>query len=110
MADDALARLGEWPRLTAQILRARLETAGITVMVEWSGPEANAIGALSVPNDQAEFANAVLIELDVDDEVPDTSPYAYLVRIEEHLSAAAELLYELRTRIEQLEGEGPSTR
>jgi len=105
MADDALVRLGEWPRLTAQILRARLETAGIAVMIEWNGPHANAIGTLEVPSDQAEFANAVLIELDVDDEVPDTSPHAYLARIEEHLSAATELLYELRTRIDELEGD-----
>jgi hypothetical protein len=104
MADDALVRLGDWPRLTAQILRARLETAGVAVMVEWTGADANTIGSLAVPGDQAEFASAVITELDVDDEVPDTSPYAYLARIEEHLSAAAELLYELHTRIEQLEG------
>ena len=32
-----LVEIGEWPRLAAQILRARLETAGITVMARWSG-------------------------------------------------------------------------
>jgi hypothetical protein len=105
MADDALVRLGEWPRLTAQILRARLETAGIAVMIEWNGVDAAAHGSLAVPADQAEFASAVITELEVDDEVPDTSPHAYLARIEEHLSAATELLYELRTRIDQLEGD-----
>ncbi|HYU58042.1 MAG TPA: hypothetical protein VEO00_08330 [Actinomycetota bacterium] len=98
--DDALCELGEWPRLPAQILRRRLETAGITVMVEWSGPGADAIGTLVVPEAQAEFAEAVVHEIDVDDEVPDTSPLAYLGRIEEHLAAAGALLDELRTRLE----------
>jgi hypothetical protein len=99
--DDALCELGEWPRLTAQILRRRLETAGITVMVEWSGPGADAVGTLVVPEGQADFAEAVVNEIDVDDEVPDTSPVAYLGRIEEHLAAAGALLDELRTRLDQ---------
>jgi hypothetical protein len=103
---DALVEIGEWPRLSAQILRSRLETAGITVMAEWSGPGADAVGTLVVPEAQAEFAEAVINELDVTDEVPDTSPYAYVVRIEEHLGAAAELLQELRTRLEELEAPG----
>ena len=95
-----LVELGEWPRLTAQILRRRLETAGISVLVEWSGPGAEAIGTLVVPEAQAEFADAVVNEIDVDDEVPDTSAIAYVTRIEEHLAAAAALLDELRTRLE----------
>jgi hypothetical protein len=98
-----LVELGEWPRLHAQILRRRLETAGVTVMVEWSGAGVEATGVLIVPDPQAEFAEAVVNEIDVDDEVPDTSPPAYLDRIEEHLSAAAELLAELRTRLEENE-------
>jgi hypothetical protein len=98
--DDALCELGEWPRLSAQILRRRLETAGITVMVEWSGPGADAIGTLVVPEAQGDFAEAVVNEIDVDDEVPDTSPVAYLGRIEEHLAAAGALLDELRTRLD----------
>jgi hypothetical protein len=95
-----LVELGEWPRLSAQILRRRLETAGISVLVEWSGPGAAAIGTLVVPEAQAEFADAVVNEIDVDDEVPDTSPVAYVTRIEEHLAAAAALLDELRTRVD----------
>jgi hypothetical protein len=102
---DDLVLLGQWPRLAAQILRARLETAGITVTAVWSDSTADTTGALYVPADQAEFAEAVITELDVDDEVPDTSPHAYIVRLEEHLSAAAELLQELRTQLDALEAE-----
>jgi hypothetical protein len=98
---DALCELGEWPRLAAQILRRRLETAGITVMVEWSGPGADALVTLVVPEAQTDFAEAVVREIDVDDEVPDTSPIAYLGRIEEHLAAAGALLDELRTRLDE---------
>jgi len=106
IADDGasgagdLVDLGEWPRLSAQILRRRLETAGISVLVEWSGPGPDAVGTLVVPEAQAEFADAVVNEIDVDDEVPDTSRVAYVTRIEEHLAAAAALLDELRTRLE----------
>jgi hypothetical protein len=100
---DELVDLGEWPRLSAQILRARLETAGITVMARWSDVGTDATGVLMVPVEQSEFARAVVTEIEVDDEVPDTSPYAYIVRLEEHLSAAAELLQELRTRLDELE-------
>ena len=103
--DGDLVEIGAWPRLSAQILRSRLETAGISVLAEWSGPGADATGTLVVPVEQREFAEAVVNELDVDDEVPDTSPYAYLVRIEEHLAACAELIEELRTRLEDLEAE-----
>ncbi|MGH9033675.1 MAG: hypothetical protein ACRDY4_06860 [Acidimicrobiia bacterium] len=100
LAAGDLVELGEWPRLAAQILRRRLETAGISVLVEWSGPGAEAVGTLVVPEAQAEFADAVVNEIDVDDEVPDTSPLAYMTRIEEHLAAAGALLEELRTRLE----------
>ena len=103
-----LVALGVWPRLAAQILRARLETAGIDVMVEWSVDTANATGTLLVPTAHQEFAAAVVHEIDVDDEVPDTSPHAYVVRIEEHLAAAAGLLDELRTRLDELESGAPS--
>jgi hypothetical protein len=95
-----LVELGEWPRLSAQILRRRLETAGISVLVEWSGRGADAVGTLVVPEGQADFADAVVNEIDVDDEVPDTSPIAYVTRIEEHLAAAGALLDELRTRLD----------
>jgi hypothetical protein len=97
--------LGEFPRLHAQILRRRLETAGLSVMVEWSGPGGSALGTILVPDAQAEFAEAVINEIEVDDEVPDSSPDAYIARIEEHLSAVGALLDELRTRLDQPDGE-----
>ena len=99
-AGDALVNLGEWPRLEAQILRHRLETAAIPVMVRWSGEGSRGAGVLLVPASQAAFARAVVNEIDIDDEVPDTSPIAYIARIEEHLAAVAGLLDELRTRVD----------
>ncbi len=100
-----LVELGEFPRLHAQILRRRLETAGLSVMVEWSGPGGSALGTILVPDSQAEFAEAVINEIEVDDEVPDSSPEAYIARIEEHLSAVGALLDELRTRLDRPDGE-----
>jgi hypothetical protein len=96
-----LVELGEFPRLHAQILRRRLETAGLSVMVEWTGPGGSALGTILVPDAQAEFAEAVINEIEVDDEVPDSSPEAYIVRIEEHLSVVGALLDELRTRLDE---------
>ena len=96
--------LGTWPRLTAQILRARLETAGISVFAQWADPLDGPRASLVVPADQGEFGAAVVHEIDVDDEVPDTSPVAYVARIEEHLSVVAELLDELRTRLDEADG------
>jgi len=102
-----LVEVGRYPRLAAQILRQRLETAGIPVLVRWPERAPNRGGddlaVLAVPPEHADFAYAVVNEIDVDDEVPDTSPYAYVVRIEEHLAAAAELLDELRTRLDELD-------
>ena len=98
-----LVEMGDYPRLSAQILRRRLESAGISVMVEWTGPGSDATGTILVPDGQAEFAEAVINEIEVDDEVPDTSPEAYVARIEEHLSAIGSLLDELRTRLEDNE-------
>jgi hypothetical protein len=100
-----LVELGAWPRLAAQILRRRLDTAGIPVMVAWDRDPGQTTATLAVPREHADFAWAVVNEIDVDDEVPDTSPHAYIARIEEHLSAASELLDELRTRLDELERE-----
>jgi hypothetical protein len=97
---DELVELGAWPRLDAQILRHRLESADIPVMVRWQGDGLLAGGTLLVPAVHEQFARAVVTELEVDDEVPDTSPLAYITRIEEHLGAVAGLLDELRTRVE----------
>jgi hypothetical protein len=103
--DSELVELGEWPRLAAMILRRRLDTAGIPVMVEWSENVGGGVGTLVVPSEKADFAWAVVNEIEVDDEVPDTSPHAYVARIEEHLSAAAELLDELRTRLDEIDND-----
>ena len=105
-----LVELGEFPRLHAQILRRRLETAGLSVMVEWTGPGGSALGTILVPDSQAEFAEAVINEIEVDDEVPDSSPEAYIARIEEHLSVVGALLDELRTRLDlSASGNGDDT-
>ena len=101
---DDLVELGVWPRLDAQILRHRLETADIPVMVRWAGEGLRGAGTLLVPAAHETFARAVVTEIDVDDEVPDTSPHAYLTRIEEHLGAVAGLVDELRTRIDDERG------
>lgn len=104
--DTDLVELGDWPRLSAQILRRRLESAGVPVMIEWTGAAGDATGTIVVPEEHAEFAAAVVNEIEVDDEVPDTSPVAYVARIEEHLAAAAGLLDELRTSLDDLEADG----
>jgi hypothetical protein len=105
-ADDGLVEIGEWPKIQAQVLRRRLETASVPVLIEWAGAANDRRGVLLVPGDQAEFAAAVVNEIEVDDEVSDDSPHAYVARIEEHLSAAAGLLDELRTRLDDLEARG----
>jgi hypothetical protein len=101
-----MVALGEWPKLQAQVLRRLLESTGMPVLVEWQSEASGDRGALLVPADRLEFATAVVTEIDVDDEVPDDSPHAYVARIEEHLSAAAGLLEELRTRLDDLESRG----
>ena len=105
-AGDGLVEIGEWPKIQAQVLRRRLETASVPVMIEWTGPADERRGVVLVPEDQREFAEAVVNEIDVDDEVSDDSPHAYVSRLEEHLSAAAGLLEELRTRLDDLEADG----
>jgi len=104
--DDGLVEIGEWPKIQAQVLRRRLETASVPVMIEWTGSADDRRGVVLVPEDQAEFASAVVNEIDVEDEVSDDSPHAYVSRIEELLSAAAGLLDELRTRLDDLEADG----
>jgi len=103
---DGLVELGDCPKLQAQVLRRRLETAGVPVMIEWTGVADDRRGVLLVPEGQRAFGAAVVNEIDVDDEVSDDSPHAYVARIEEHLSAAAGLLDELRTRLDALEADG----
>ncbi|HEV7525903.1 MAG TPA: hypothetical protein VGP92_13115 [Acidimicrobiia bacterium] len=103
---DSLVEIGEWPKIQAQVLRRRLETASVPVMIEWTGSADDRRGVILVPEAQGEFAAAVVNEIDVDDEVSDDSPHAYVARIDEHLSAVAGLLDELRTRLDELESDG----
>lgn len=104
--DDAgsLVEMGEFPRLSAQILRRRLESAGVSVMVEWSGSGPEATGIVVVPDDQGDLAYAVINELTVHEEMPDTSPDVYVSLIEEHLAHIDALLDELRTKIADPQG------
>jgi hypothetical protein len=104
--EPELVEVGTFAKLQAQVLRRRLETAGVPVMIEWTGASDDRRGALLVPGEHADFAAAVVNEIDVDDEVADDSPHAYVTRLEEHLSAAAGLLDELRTKLDELEGDG----
>jgi hypothetical protein len=104
--DNGLVEIGEYPRVQAQILRRRLDTAGVPVMIEWTGPSGQGTGILLVPEDHAEFGSAVVNEIDADDEVADNSPHAYVARIEENLAAAVELLAELRAQLDDLEADG----
>jgi len=114
MADDDsgdatdLVELGDFNRLTALIFRRRLEMTGRSVMIEWrTDDDGSMLGTILVPDEgnDAEFARAVINEIDVYDEVPDTSPEAYIARIEEHLSAVGALLDDLSTRLSEREAE-----
>ena len=69
--EGGLVELGEWPKLQAQLLRRRLETASVPVMIEWSSDIGGPVGTLLVPEEQAEFASAVVNEIDVDEEIAD---------------------------------------
>jgi hypothetical protein len=104
--DGGLVELGEWPKLQAQLLRRRLETASVPVMIEWTSDIGGPVGTLLVPEEQADFASAVVNEIDIEDEIADDSPHAYVSRIEEHITAAAGLLEDLRTRLDALEAQG----
>ncbi|MGH9000758.1 MAG: hypothetical protein ACRDY7_15370 [Acidimicrobiia bacterium] len=99
--DDAsdLVEMGEYSRLSAQILRRRLESAGISVMIEWTGPGPDAAGTLLVTDAQAEFAEAVIDEIPVEDEVAEASPDGHLALVEEHLATIGSLLEEVRTMV-----------
>src|SRR5258708_256568 len=74
--DRGLVELGQWPRVQAQVLRRRLETAGISVMIEWSGPASDAFGIILVAEDQAEFGTAVVNEIGGGAEGPANPPPA----------------------------------
>lgn len=92
---NGYVELGEWPPLAAVTLVRRLTDAGVDVSVQWSTPGANLSG-LAVPDGQLEFADAVLRELPIEDDLPQGTPQAYLDRVEARLAEIAVLLDEMR--------------
>ena len=97
---EGLVELGTWSRLAAQVLRRRLEAAGVSVMIDWTGPTAGSEGTVLVPDSQADFADAVVRELPVEDELRTGSAEATLEEIETRVAELASLLEELRTQVE----------
>ncbi|MBI2169184.1 MAG: hypothetical protein HYU28_06730 [Actinobacteria bacterium] len=98
---DGHAELGAWPPLATVMLMRRLTDAGIPVMAQWSNPD-DGLTALAVPEAQFDFADAVVRELPIEDELPAGSTRSYLDRIEARLAEVAILLDELR----QIEPDG----
>jgi hypothetical protein len=100
-ATAELSELGEWPKLQAQVLRRRLESAGVPVMIEWTGAvddrRASCSSGRRTPAaglSQAQLARRM------------KTSQSYIARIEEHMSAVVGLLEELRTKLDELEAEG----
>lgn len=89
-----LVEMGTWPRVQAMLLRRRLEDAGVSVYLD----RRSGAGTLFVGDEQADFADAVIRELDVDDESPMTTEDV-VDQLDEHLAAVAGLLEELRLRL-----------
>lgn len=89
-----LIEMGTWPRVQAQLLRRRLEHADVSVFLE-RRPEG---AALFVGDEQADFADAVIREVEVGAEAPEAL-IDVLDELDEHLAAAAGLLEELRLRV-----------
>jgi len=90
-----LVEMGTWPLVQAMLLRRRLEDAGISVFLD----RRRGAGTLFVGDEQADFADAVIREIDVDDESPMTTEDV-LDQLDERLAQAAGLLEELRLRVE----------
>jgi hypothetical protein len=92
--------LGVWPRLATIMLLRRLEDAGVSVLTHWAGTGPASSASLAVPEAEADFADAVIRELPVDEELPESRD-AHLVadRIETRLAEVALLLDELRDRL-----------
>lgn len=90
------AEIGAWPHLAAVMVVRRLRDAGIDVATLWSDPADADRAVLAVPAPQEEFADAVLRELPIDDELPRGSLDDYIDRVEARLAEIAVLLDELR--------------
>lgn len=88
--------LGAWPPLATVMIVRRLADAGVEVSSLWSDPSRGGLAALAVPERQLEFADAVLRELPIEDEIPQSTVQAHLDRIEARLTEIGVLLDELR--------------
>lgn len=98
-----LIEMGSWPRVNAILLRRRLETAGVSVFLDLGA----GTGTIFVSDEQADFADAVIREVDVGD-VSATSLEDALDELDDHLAAAGGLLEELRARL-GTRGEDPES-
>ncbi|MEZ5170111.1 MAG: hypothetical protein R3A49_05110 [Acidimicrobiia bacterium] len=97
VGDDAplLIEMGTWPRVNAVLIRRHLETAGVSVFLDL-GP---GTGTIFVSDEQADFADAVIRELDGGD----TSTVGLedaVDALEDNLASAGALLEELRARLD----------
>jgi len=92
---EGYVELGAWPPLATVTLMRRLTDAGVNVSALWSAP-GNGLSALAVPDGQLEFADAVLRELPIEDELPQGTQQDYLDRVEARLTEIAVLLDEMR--------------
>lgn len=88
--------IGAWPPLAAVMLVRRLLDAGVQVSAQWSDPAGDDLARLAVPRAQLEFADAVVRELPVEDEIPQGDVVSYVQRIEARLAEIALLLDEMR--------------
>lgn len=100
--------LGAWPQLGTAIVVRRLRDAGVDVLTRWSDPTDAGRALVAVPRGQIEFADAVMTELPVEDELPRGYVEDYVERIEARLAEIAVLLDELRD-LPEMGGPGAET-
>lgn len=93
---EGFEEIGAWPPLAAVMLVRRLLDAGVQISAQWSDPAGDDLARLAVPRAQLEFADAVVRELPVDEEIPQGDVASYVQRIEARLAEIALLLDELR--------------
>ena len=93
---EGYIELGAWPPLATAMIVSRLRDADVEISTLWSDPARGGLAAIAVPAGQAEFADAVLRELPIEDELPQGTPESYLDRIEARLTEIGLLLDELR--------------
>lgn len=100
ITDDAplLIEMGTWPRVNAVLLRRHLETAGVSVFLDLG----SGTGTIFVNDEQADFADAVIRELDGGD-VSSVGLQDTIDALDDHLAAAGGLLEELRARLDARE-------